>query len=263
MTFHTRRWQAPLLALAGLTCAAWPAAAQSPAAPGIVLEVTPAFDGWYREGRWIALFVELRNAGEGAPVEVVVEPVGARATVVVPVDLPAGAVKRIPVLVRPETGDVRVAVVRGAGRLAERRVSLRPLQGDGLVAVVADGEVDLDEVEGLTGKRPTTQVRVRPEDLPENSLAFASLDDVVLAGADLGRVSEAQIEALRQWVALGGQLVTLGGPAAGGLGALPEALRPATAGGTRRLAQSPSSPGQPAKGGPVGSTASATTAPSP
>jgi len=212
-----------------------PAAAQE--VPAIHIDVWPSFDGWFDRGRWVALQVDLQNDGPGIDIVLRATSPGARASFSVPVELPRGARKRVPIYVLPDSERVRVNVERnGRALMPERQVMLRDSRDQRLVAVLSDGAVKLTGLSGLGAGGQFLSLSVRPESLPERSLAMGSIDLMILAGTDLTGLSEAQRAALHAWVALGGELIVTGGPAAGAvLDSLPEGLRPAAEAGTLRV----------------------------
>jgi hypothetical protein len=66
--------------------------------------------------------------------------------------------------------------------------------------------------------------------LPSDTLAYETVEVLVLRNTDFSVLESAQLEALEQWVRLGGQIVVLGGQGAPRtLSSLPESLAPALA----------------------------------
>jgi len=225
-------------------------------AAGLTVEAHPLFDGWLDAGRWLPLVVDLENAGDDLDVELRVSSSGAAATFVVPVELPRGGAKRVPVMALPGSARrLSLRVVAGGALLAERRIgAVNDTTGEALVVVLADEVVDLGRVEAVAQTARPIVVRAAAAEIPEHVLGWGSVDHVVLAGADLGRAGEAQRRALAQWVAFGGQLIVAGGPgAAAALDDLPEALRAAEVAGARQSGDLGALAGAPGDGGPVGS----------
>ena len=99
-----------------------------------------------------------------------------------------------------------------------------------MVAVVAEHP---EGIVGNLGLLPNQNqlaplvMSLTPEDLPERVEAWSALDRVVWQDVDADRLSPAQLEALRGWVAGGGRLVIAGGTAGPKvLGAFPDTLLP-------------------------------------
>ncbi len=242
------RTRAPALAFAlGLALAIGaPAAGLAPVARGqdesgqgagteLVMGVRPLFEGWYDPGRWVPLTVDLENPGADLEIEIQGATGSGRTTYHMPVELPHGARKRVPLLIQ-HNGARRVGVAAMLGRteLAESSSTLKMTDGEPLIVVVGDDSTPPPGVDKLGRSGRPIVVTADADGLPEHVLGWGSVDYVVLAGDALSRASEAQREALAQWVALGGELIVTGGPgAAAALAALPDALRPATVQGSR------------------------------
>jgi hypothetical protein len=160
-----------LLALvgAGLTFAA-PAAAQEPtptplpaafSAPGIEMEARPAFDGVFKYGEWLPIWVEVSNSGADVDAELRVQVSGQSAMVfTAPVELPAGARKRLQVYVLPNNFSRQLIVELSAGDtlLASRRVSVSPQATItflvGLVAPERGALTAIDDIDIPGQRRP-------------------------------------------------------------------------------------------------------------
>jgi len=205
----------------------------------ISVDAYAAFDGFHGYGEWVEMSVLLENSGPDAHLSL--ETRVGKTRFSTEVELPRGAIKRVPLAFLPAgTGVDRVAleVMEGETPIATREVSLRELEaGDDLVAVVSDSAAVPGGLEGLgEPEGDAVVVSVRPRTLPERSLAMMAVDHMVLSGADMSRIGDAQRKALYQWVALGGQLIVSGGATAStNVAGLPEDLRPASVLGLREL----------------------------
>jgi len=177
----------------------------------VSLDVQALLEGWYQPGRWVALDVNLENHGDDRNVEI------RAGRAVVDLELPAGSKKTVPVYVLPQySRTIRVGVFEGGEALVQRNVGLRRTEGRVPVVVLADDSRRLNGLEGLLPPSVSDMalIKTTPDALPRNALAMASIDAVVLDGADLTRAAPEQVEALRQWVARGGLLVVTGGDGA-------------------------------------------------
>lgn len=216
-----RRWIGPLLAGWLLLLAAGRAWAQ-PAGPEMT--VSTAWEGLVRKPGWVELQITLENESGEWDGEVVVEDRRWTTTYHLPVQLPAHAHKvyRLPVFVG--SGDsAEVALLDAQGEEVERHsLTLRALPFDTRICIAADplttmNLADCDE----------SLLIQQPEMMPEMASAWEAIDLLVMRDFPTAEMSEAQREALRAWVAAGGHLVLLEGPAMDAmLEGLPPSLRP-------------------------------------
>lgn len=223
-------WLVLSACLAGTLAMPEPARAQS-TPDDLAMTIGVAFDGLVDEGRWVEAQIGLENGGPDRAVEL--HAVTGATTTIVPVELPAGARKRVPIALRPKDPYtlVRVNVIEDGRVVMGRSYQVEPAGGRQIIAVVGDDPSRIEAVDRLPGLSAGFAVPTRSEDMPEHSLAMLTVDHLVLGEADLGRWRPQQLQALYEWVALGGRLVVAGGadlPAR--LAALPESLRPAEAG---------------------------------
>ncbi len=198
------------------------------------------FSGWVDVGRWTQIVAEVSHAS-GPSGELVLTADVAQRQVATKVELAPEARKRVALLVHVERAPGASLSVRlpegGSLDLAPLPVALQDTAGRSLVVVAAEGDADLRGVDGLGGSQAAAVALERPADLPEEALAYASVDHLLLAGHGWDALSEGQREAIRQWVGLGGHLVFTGGAsAARTLGQMPRALRPASVLSTRGVA---------------------------
>lgn len=222
-------------ALLAFACSAmFPSVSKGQAADEIQIDLQAPWQGWYAEGRWMPLWVELRNPGPGRRVRL--RALAQRASYEVSVELPAGAEKRLPLMVYLDASDrqqehLPVELVGAeAELLARSTLRLKALGRRRLSLALLPAAAELPA--GLD--RPASLVellRPRPEDLPEDVLGWAAVDRILLGELRPGAMSDVQREALRQWVGLGGHLLL----APGALDGLPQALRPAEAGAVRTV----------------------------
>lgn len=235
MSFRSRwmTWIAVGLLAGALTQVARPwsdAYAQS----GLEVTVTPAFEGNYRPGAWLPIYVRLKNDAVPRAVNVVAQLPGASFRHVYPVELPAGAEKQITLYsaMEQEAWSVRLTVEAEGTVLAAQETPVRPRVGERLLGVVSDGDLRLSLPRRQDLDRdPFTVVRLSVSDLPDRAAGLSSLGFLLLADAPTAELSPAQRHALLGWVHAGGRLIIGGGPmAARTLAGLPTPLRPATLG---------------------------------
>lgn len=194
---------------------ALPAAQENP----IQLNAQAGFDGIYEESAPVPVFVSVRNDGAAIEGEIqVISPVGGEELIYsAPVSLPAGADKRVPLVVQllPFVGEVTVRLVSGEDVLAETKSNhLTVIGQDQLLYGVAGSDPGaLAFLEMIPGRRSDAAVAFLDlADLPEVSSAWNALDVLVLDDIDTSRLTAGQKEAMRAWIESGGQLVVTGGP---------------------------------------------------
>lgn len=206
---------------------------------GPVLEAHAGFDGYYKSTAAVPVTVAARNDGTAVDGEIRVLVSGSSGpgelVYSAPLSLPAGADKRIPlvVYVPPFAGQLAVQLVgRDGVVLAETQTNRLSAAGrdDLLYGIVTPDPGGLVLLSTINGGRPDAAVAFLDlADLPDVSPAWNALDVVVLDDTDTGRLTAGQSDALRAWVENGGTLVVTGGSggprtAAGVAGLLPVAV---------------------------------------
>ena len=219
-----RKLAALLFLLAFLTCAgirSAHAAAPSWQSSDITLTVTAGFDGQYKRGNWVPVYITIANSGNA--LDGTLRIVTGNATLETdirydsPVSLPTQSNKRLVTYIYlPDLIDaVTVTLLDGQQEVAQANSNrLQSLEQDMLLyGVVSPLPDELGFLETVTGARTQAAVAVlKLEDLPEAPAAWAALDVLVLNDVDTGSVTPAQQEALQAWLDTGGQLVVTGGP---------------------------------------------------
>ncbi len=216
-----RGWKL-LLLLAGLLLGGVSGAWAQPAGPEMT--VSTAWDGLVRKPGWVELQITLENESGDWAGEVVVEDRRWTATYRLPVQLPAHAHKvyRLPVFLGG--GDsAEVALLDAHGEEVERQsLTLRAVPFDERICIAADPLTTMS----LTDCDESLLIQ-QPEMMPEMASAWDAIDLLVMRDFPTAEMSEAQQEALRAWVAAGGHLVLLEGPAMEAMvEGLPPSLRP-------------------------------------
>ncbi|MFL5644699.1 MAG: hypothetical protein ACJ78L_05070 [Chloroflexota bacterium] len=211
-----------------------PAALPVSAAGGPTMEARILVGGHARVGSWVAISVHLTN--DGPPISAELRLAGGtqgQTHFGTPVDLPTQADKTYVVYAQPPAfgSELTVDLVEGGTTLATRKAPFTIHDATQLVvAVVAEhperlvGSIDLPP--NMNQVAPLI-VSLTPEDLPERVEAWASIDRMVWQDTETDRLSPAQLDAMRGWLAGGGRLVIAGGtvgPAA--LAAFPDTILP-------------------------------------
>ena len=230
---------APLLsrALAGLFAAAillGPLAITASAADTVGLEARVLLQGHTRVGSWMAIEVQLTNDGPAVRGDLrIAGGSQGRTRFSVAVDLPTDSRKTYVLHAQPPAfgRSVKVELVSGSTTVATADVAYLVHQADQLiVGVVAErpqgiiGELDLDP--SPSGAAPAI-VTLGIADLPERVEGWATLDRLIWQDVDSNGLNDAQVAALRSWIAGGGRLIIAGGTAGiGTLSGFPDDLIP-------------------------------------
>lgn len=221
------------------------------------------FGGGCHRGCWTPVRVELRNPGPSRSGRIYM-PLGrnmpnlAPHRYSVPVELPSGAQKAYTIYFPDPDSLRRVVLEVGGGAAAEGVQPPRRLSDDDVsMVVIGDQPSLLAFLQGAPAlELPSDDSDVSPSgymliasgsgqihigrgqwgQLPEAWLGWDGVDVVVVTQARLDGASEAELEALRRWVRLGGTLVVPGGAQAPMLADGPLAdLLPMRVSGTRTI----------------------------
>jgi len=230
---------APLLrrALAGLFAAAillGPLATTTSAADTVGLEARVLLQGHTRVGSWMAIEVQFTNDGPAVRGELrIAGGTQGRTRFSVAVDLPTDSRKTYVLHAQPPAfgRNVKVELVSGGTTVASAEVAYLAHDSSQLiVGVVAErpqgiiGELDLDP--SINGAAPAI-VSLGIADLPERVEGWTTLDRLIWQDVDSNLLTDAQLDALRGWIAGGGRLIVAGGTAGiGTLSGFPDDLIP-------------------------------------
>ncbi len=179
---------------------------------------TPAFSGYFKYGEWLPIWVELNNSGFDLQSEIQVQIVSASTLVfTTPVELPAGARKRLPIYILPNnfSRQVVVELVSQNDLLASYQISLNPQPAITYLVGVLNpdrGALALLETIQLPGQtRPIKIVDLNISELPEQYEGLRSFDLIIINRTDTSSMTPEQSHALETWVRRGGRLVLGGG----------------------------------------------------
>jgi hypothetical protein len=211
-----------------------PLALSTRAADTVGLEARVLLQGHTRVGSWMAIEVKFTNDGPAVQGELrIAGGSQGRTRFSVGVDLPTDSRKTYVLHAQPPAfgRSVKVELVSGSTTVASADVAyLIHDAGQMVVGVVAEKpqgiieELDLDP--GVNGVAPAI-VSLGVGDLPERLEGWATLDRMIWQDVDSSLMSDAQVAALRGWIAGGGRLVIAGGTAGiGTLSGFPDDLIP-------------------------------------
>jgi hypothetical protein len=246
LSFVEELWmhRARLLLVTVIVLALPIAAAAAEGSPGLEMEAEAAYDGHYKYGEWLPIWVSLENSGPDLDAEVQVEVVGSWGgiTYANEVSLPTGSRKRVPVYVLPNnyTRAVEVRLLHDGEALLTEQVTVRShLNTDYLVGIMSADRGALSLIAGAAPAeigREVTLIDLALTDLPGRSAGLQSLDCLILNDVDSLILSPEQRSALDMWVRNGGHLVIGGGSSAQNtVAGLPESLVPFEPRGQRDL----------------------------
>ena len=228
-----RSWR--LVALVGVVVGMLgPLASGAAAADLPTIEAHALLTGNARIGSWMAIQVHLVNDGPAVAGELrLAGGTQGQTRFGTTVDLPTQSDKRYLLYVQPPAfgSELEVILADGDRTIVSTKVKFTIHDATQLmVAVVAESPEGIVANLGLLPNQNQLAplvMSLTPEDLPERVEAWGALDRVVWQDVDADRLSPAQLEALRGWVAGGGRLVIAGGTLGPKvLGAFPDTLLP-------------------------------------
>jgi hypothetical protein len=198
------------------------------------IEAHALLSGNARIGSWMAIQVHLINDGPAVTGELrLAGGTQGQTRFGTAVDLPTQSDKRYTLYVQPPAfgSELAVSLTQGDTPVVTTKVKFAIHDGTQLmVAVVAERPEGIVANLGLLPNQNQVAplvMSLTPEDLPERVEAWSALDRIVWQDVDTDRLSPAQLEALRGWIAGGGRLVIAGGTAGPRiLQGLPDSLLP-------------------------------------
>jgi hypothetical protein len=198
-----------------------PALAQSQAR-GVRLEAQPAFDGNFKYGEWLPVYIQLENTGPDVDGEARVRITGRGGATVfsVPVSLPTGSRKLTPlyVLANNFSHSLEVEYVSKNQVLASQKITVRPSPNITFMIGIASPErggislINASKLPGIT--RRITLVDFGISEIPDKSEGLRSLDVLIINNTDTSSLTQPQKTAIDSWVRNGGRLVIGGGAGA-------------------------------------------------
>jgi hypothetical protein len=214
----------PRRLLSALILALFALVAFSPPAqvPVIDISAEAGFNGSFRDGAWLPVFIRISNQGDAATGRLVVRPetsgVGITNTYSTPVDLPSGAAQNITLYVTANSfaTQLRVDVLDEAGVvIASAPASLRVAQPlDRVIVTVSQSTAGVVDLTSATfGTNSAYQSNRTIDSLPARAAGWEAVDVLLFSDVDTSGISSDQRTAIAQWVAAGGHLIVTGGSA--------------------------------------------------
>lgn len=214
-------------------------AAQCPAVAQVQVDAQGGFEGQYREGSYLGVTVDLTNGGKSTRGELSASfgsGPAAKVRYTQRVDLPAGARKRTTLYVRPSSfeNEVQVRFTPERGRPVVARAQLAYSDASSVVAYAIHDQgsgyhfirsIDTSKWAapaggavlpgtGATGASPATAISVAYADtthMPDSWKGYDSADLVILDEHSPSALTADQAQALKEWVAMGGHVLVVGG----------------------------------------------------
>ena len=188
--------------------------------PQVNIQIQPAFEGNFKYGEWLLLWVTLENQGQDLEVEITtsIEQSGGGGIYAAEVSLPAGSRKQVPFYVIPNnfSRELEIQVTSDNTEIASEVVQVFPNQNNYYLIGVASPETgpvsQITTIQNGNSSRKTAIFNLFPDLLPEKQIALKSLDAIILNDTDTSQLTIEQKNALAAWVQDGGRLILGGGP---------------------------------------------------
>ena len=216
---------------------------------GLEMSVEPSFEGHFKYGEWLPLWVTLENNGTDLDVQVQtrINQSTGWVTFAKNVSLPSGSRKQITLYTLPNnySREIVVQVISDNREILSQVVEVVPNQNDHLIIGIAApqwgplGQISDLQFEDST--RETVLVNFRLDHIPDQTAGLNSLDVIILNDVDTGNLDDLQKNALETWVSSGGFLILGGGSGINKLySGLPKSLVKFEPVGTREFSDLPS-----------------------
>jgi hypothetical protein len=186
------------------------------------MRASAAFDGHFKYGEWLPLYVQLENSGPDLDAEIQVRVTGRGGTSVftAPADLPSGSRKLIDLYVLPNnfSHTLEVELISNNQVITSDTVSIMAQPNiNYLIGFIAPERGALSMLIGakLPGMpRKILLVESFLSDLPSRAEGLRSFDTLIINDTDTSTLTPQQKSALEIWIRQGGHLIIGGGPGA-------------------------------------------------
>ncbi len=179
--------------------------------------VDAGFNSYVKEGVWIPMRVTLVNSGDPLEGEVAVTSTSLATTerFAQPVSLGRNARRQVMLYVPPSTDSFEVQLVSGNQVIASVTPVMRQrAPADRLVLIASDPPDAFNFIGDVRAPNGSTSALalLRLDQFPDRVAALDVVDVIVLDAVDTSTLTQAQRDAIRQWVSGGGHLILAGGP---------------------------------------------------
>ncbi len=226
-----------------------PLAAQQQADDGITLGVSAGYDGFYKSEYGVPVKINVANSGPAVSGELRItlneNSQTDRLVYNAMVELPTQSNKQIRLYVHLPgfSSALEVELLSEDGQPVAQATSDRlsaVAANQLLYGIVSPEPGEFSFLEGVVGSRTDASVAfLRVDDLPDLAAAWDALDVVVFNDIDSSQLTAGQLDAMKGWLSLGGQLVVTGGPGWQKTNAGLAALLPVAVDGTEPVADLP------------------------
>ncbi len=183
----------------------------------VTMTVDAGFNSYFKENAWIPLRITLVNAGDPIEGNVVLRD---KRFIIVQrfmqsVSLGRGARRTVTLFAPAQTDTFDVQLVSGEAVIASVTPLMRQLGPGDRLALIAGDPPDafnfIGDVRSANGST-TALALLRLDQFPDHTAALDAADVIVLSGVDTTQLTQAQRDAISEWVAGGGHLILAGGP---------------------------------------------------
>lgn len=210
---------------------------------GPQLTARAGFDGFYKDGGWLPVRVTAENSGADFTGRLEINDpqgyTGLEVLITRELDLPTQSRREFFLYAAPQGSLSTLKAelktndqLAGATTTNVRTLATTDLLFGQLVGSSAAFSF-INNIDPLSGQAYVAQLVI--EDLPPVSVAWQSLDVLIISDQDTGPLTPEQRAALKDWVTMGGQLVVMGGPSWQKTAAGLRELLPLTPTGTRTV----------------------------
>ena len=212
---------APVLVLLSIGQTPLYAEAYSQQANPITLDVRAGFDGYIQSDTWVPITITAANSGNSVQgdLRVISESFGGGGRVIYtrPINLPKGSRKLVtlyPADLGGFSNNLLVDLVQRGRVIASAKAAVQIVDAQTLlIGLLSDAPQSLTSIGNVKPSSNTTRVAIlTADDLPPLAVGWTSLDVLVIADADTGKLSAEQQVSLSNWVLGGGRLIIVGGP---------------------------------------------------
>ncbi len=179
--------------------------------------VDAGFNSYVKENAWTPLRITLVNSGDPIEGELEVTNTSLATTerFVQPVSLGRNARRQVMLYAPPGSDSLEVRLISGDQVIASVTPVTRQLAPTDRLVLIASDPPDafnfIGDVRAPNGSTSALAL-LRLDQFPDRVAALAIADAIVLDNVDTNAFTQAQRDAIRQWVASGGHLILAGGP---------------------------------------------------
>ncbi|MEJ2512233.1 MAG: hypothetical protein P8Y72_11620 [Anaerolineales bacterium] len=196
-----------------------PAAGQVESA-NVIMEATAAYNGNFKYGEWLPIWVKLSNTGpdiEGL-IQIEISQSGGNITFAKEVSLPNGSRKELTLSVLPNnfSRELEIKFISKQSTLLSNTISVNPNQNDSIIIGISaskrGGLSSIGNIETGDSFRNVVLFDLNIQQLPDRAREMESINTIIINDIDTSQLNNEQQTALENWVSNGGHLIIGGGP---------------------------------------------------